>query len=317
MASRIAQWERYSNTARELEECERANISIITPESPQWPVGLRDLKDAPVLLYVWGSLQTTPHTNLAVIGSRKTTNYGRTITEQFSTHLAYAGLTIVSGLALGIDTIAHQSALRAQQPTIAVLGSGLGSLYPRQNIELAHEIAGQGAVVSEYPLATPPDKKTFPQRNRIVAAWVQGTLVTEMPKRSGAMITSNMAMGLGRPVFAVPGPIDRTSSEGCHDLIKRGATLTTDPEQISQALLPAPVAQQLNLDLAGAPPAPTYSSLPPEEQLILSHLTSLEQSVEDLMVATELPIAQLMTSLLSLELKDLATQHAGMNYTTA
>ena len=312
VAKVILNWERYGNAEQELERCAEGGVQVITPASPEWPVGLRDSRDAPVLLYVWGTIdERRDQSPVAVVGSRKMTNYGRSVTEQFTKSLASAGHTIISGLALGIDTIAHQAALEVGQPTIAVLGSGLGAIYPRENLDLAHRIAQCGAVVSEYPLSTNPDKQTFPQRNRIVAAWSRATLVTEMPERSGAMITARFARDLGRPLYAVPGPIDRPSSSGCHLLIREGATLVTDPNHLSQELRPQ--SEQLAFDLET--PSASPSDLSPEEALVYSKLTSLEQSVEELHLATELEISELTSTLLSLELQDLALQHPGMTYT--
>ncbi len=320
----VVDWARHSSAAQELEECERHGIEILTPASPEWPEGLTGSRDAPVLLYVWGSLcRVADHTPVAVIGSRKTTHYGQSVTGQFSRALAQAGHTIISGLALGIDTIAHQSALEMGQRTIAVIGSGLAQLYPRQNKELAQAIIENGAVVSEYPLHTHPDRQTFPQRNRIVAAWAKGTLVTEMPERSGAMITAQFARDLGRPIYAIPGPIDRPSSEGCHRLIQEGAQLVTTPGAIIEDL--APSAAQLDLfapsPVEDTPDAPAAAAplpaLPETEQRLYDQLTSQEISMEELHIATQIPIAELTITLLNLELQGLITQHPGMSYTRA
>ena len=314
VGERIANWKSITNTGKEIEECEKHDIQIITPNSMHWPSGLSDLKDEPVLLYVKGTLEAQDNQAVAIIGSRKTTNYGRVVTSKITKELASSGHPIISGLALGIDTIAHTSALEIGQRTIAVLGSGLGHLYPKQNQKLATEITENGAVVSEYPLFTHPDRQTFPQRNRIVAAWAKATLVTEMPKKSGAMITTNYARNLSREVFAVPGPIDRPSSEGCHLLINQGATLTTHGSQVSQALSPAPT--QLDFDLEAIQltqsPQPTLTTV---ELKLYNCLNSLEQTVEELHIETEIPIQELTTALMSLELQDLAQQHAGMSYT--
>ena len=312
----LSNWSEHANPAHELEECERHGIEIITPDSSQWPATLIGVKDAPVLLYVWGTLRPQEDRSpVAVIGSRKTTNYGRSVTTQLSRDLAHSGHTIISGMALGIDTLAHRAALLAGQRTIAVLGSGLCSLYPKQNIELAREISQQGAVVSEYPLHTNPDKQTFPQRNRIVAAWAKGVLVTEMPERSGAMITANFAKDRGRPIFAVPGPIDRTSSAGCNLLIQQGAHLVTEAVQITSQL--EPQAQQL--DFLNSTPstssAPDLSGLSTEKRAVYEQLTSHEQSVEELHQLTQMPVPALTMALLELELDGLAQQLPGMNYT--
>ncbi len=309
---RIANWKVLTDCIREMDECYANNIQVITQESPDYPENLFHLKDPPALLYVLGSLKNISPP-ISVIGSRKTTHYGRSITAQFTKGLALQGHSIISGLALGIDTIAHQSALLAGQKTIAVLGSGLAHLYPSQNRALAEEIAQNGALVSEFPLHTPPDKQTFPQRNRIVAAWSEATLVTEMPERSGAMITAQFARNLGRPVFAIPGPIDRPSSDGCHKIIREGAILATKPSQISEALKPAS-ASQLSLDLEAV--GVTSVHLKPTEREVLESLTSIEQSVEELHTKMHLSLEDLTSSLFSLEMNNLALQHPGMTYTS-
>ncbi len=316
VADIILNWRNLSDTAYELNECETHGIQLLTPDSPHWPAGLRDSQDAPVLLYSWGKLDPTEDASpVAVIGSRKTTNYGRTVTQQFSRQLAHTGHTIISGLALGIDTIAHQAALDAGQRTIAVLGSGLGSLYPRQNYELATAISQQGAVVSEYPLRTNPDKQTFPQRNRIVAAWAKATLITEMPERSGAMITANFARELGRPIFAIPGPIDRPSSAGCNLLIQQGAILASTSDQISKALTPS----MNQLEFFSEDPAmveANLSILNEQEKAVLAQLTSHEQTIEELHLTTQMAIPDLTIALFNLELNEMAKQHPGMTYTS-
>lgn len=317
VGERIFHWKDLTDTAREMETCERHNLSIITQQDSLYPRALKDLKDPPLLLYVWGTLEEQDQDGIAVIGSRKTTHYGRTFTESFSKHLASAGRTIISGLALGIDTIAHQSALSVNGRTLAVLGSGLASIYPRQNQELAQQIAENGAVVSEFPLFTHPDKQTFPQRNRIVAAWARATLVTEMPNRSGARITTNLARDLGRPVFSIPGQIDQPYSEGCNEIIKEGAHLVTTPGDILTTLQPHQETSQLSLDLEAINgKSPSLSHLSEEESLVLKHLSTTEKTVEELHLETSLPIAELSSSLFSLEMQDLARQHAGMTYTT-
>ena len=316
IAQIISNWEYSTHTQRELDECEQLGIQILTEDSPSWPAALTHSPDAPVVLYVKGSLCPTADTKpIAVIGSRKTTNYGRNTTHQFSSHLASAGHTILSGLALGIDTIAHQAALQQQARTIAVIGSGLCHMYPRENTELAQEIAQNGAVVSEYPLHTHPSKQTFPQRNRIVAQWASATLVTEMPERSGAMITAQFARAAGRPVYAIPGPIDRPSSAGCHLLIREGAHLVTHPQQITQDLSP----QVAQLDLALDSPAPDSPppSLSPHESQVYSALSSQEQSLEELLLLTQLDVPTLSAALFHLEMQSLAKQHPGMTYTRA
>ncbi len=190
----IHDWEDHVDLPGELSSIRSRGLSLLTPGHVAWPTAFDHLPDSPLLLYVWGELQERDTRALAIVGSRKATHYGRTCTRKFSFQLAHAGFTIISGLARGIDTAAHEGALAAKGRTIAVLGSGLGQLYPPENMALAERIAnGHGAVVSEFPIGTRPDTHTFPQRNRIVAGWCEGLVVVECPSRSGALITANLA----------------------------------------------------------------------------------------------------------------------------
>ena len=236
-------WQDHADPATEIRRAREFGAAIITRDDPTFPPALRDCYDAPLLLYVLGELTDRDRHALAIVGSRRATHYGRQVTHKFSFQLARAGFTIVSGLARGIDTSAHEAAIAAAGRTVAVIGSGLARLYPPENLALAERIAdGHGAVVSEFPLDTAPDKQTFPMRNRIVAGWAQGVIVTESPAWSGALITANLATDYGRPVFAVPGPVDRPSSGGCHALIRNGSTLVTDPSQVLDDLGELPFA---------------------------------------------------------------------------
>ena len=205
IASMIASWEDHVDLQGELASIKSRGITLLTPEDSAWPPPFHHLPDAPLLLYVWGNVLETDSRSLAVVGSRKTTHYGRDCTHKLSFQLAHMGLTVISGLARGIDTAAHEGALAAEGRTIAVLGSGLGQVYPPENMALAERIAdGNGAVVSEFPINTSPTRYTFPQRNRIVAGWCEGILVVECAKRSGALIPANLAAEYGKNLFAVP-----------------------------------------------------------------------------------------------------------------
>ena len=229
----IRGWEDKVNLKAELRDVESRGLNIITQDDDAFPDALRKSYDPPLLLYVWGEIKDIDRHAIAIVGSRKTTHYGTQMARQFAFQLAGSGMTVVSGLARGIDTHAHEGAVAAKGRTVAVIGSGLGQIYPPENMALAEKIAsGQGAIVSEFPINTPPSKKTFPMRNRIVAAWSQAVLVVECPEWSGARITANLAGELGKPIFAVPGQIDRPSSAGCHSLIREGATLVTTGQDI-------------------------------------------------------------------------------------
>lgn len=184
----ITQWEEYVDLTKELTEASQRKISIITEEDEDYPASLRNMYDPPLALYIWGNLLEKDKHAISIVGSRKTSNYGRETARKLSLQPASTGMTIISGMARGIDTYAHEGAIASVKNgrTIAVLGSGLGQIYPPENIVLAEKIAADhGAVVSEFPINQPPDKKTFPMRNRIVAAWSNATLVIECPKCFG------------------------------------------------------------------------------------------------------------------------------------
>jgi len=199
---------------------------------PRYPKLLRSSPDCPIALYVSGNIDALGDPQLAVVGSRNPTPQGRETAFAFAHYLAARGLAITSGLAQGIDTAAHRGALAAQGVTLAVLGSGIDVIYPRGNLDLTEDIKQQGALVSEFPLGTPPRRANFPQRNRIIAGLCLGTLVVEAARRSGSLITAREGAERGREVFAVPGSIHNPLSRGCHRLIKQGAKLAESPDDI-------------------------------------------------------------------------------------
>ncbi len=284
---------------RELELLTDAGGWLLTHNDARYPRALAQLQNAPVLLEVLGTLTDADRHAIAIVGSRHCTYYGQECAKRFGYRLAEAGLSVVSGLARGIDTAAHQGAIAARGRTLAVIGSGLGQLYPRENEALAQRIARQGAVLSEFPFLAPPNPQTFPYRNRIVAGWCTNLLVVEAGERSGALITAHLAIDQGRQVYAIPGQIDRDSSLGTNRLIQQGAKLVTCAEEILEdleELFHSPPAQHNG----GIPPA---LPLPEEETLLLEALASGERSVEDLVDRTGLSAGQVSASLLSLELK--------------
>ncbi len=241
-ATVIAGWRQSIDLDREHRRIRETGVTVLTPADDDYPAPLREMIDGPLVLYVMGQLTAADARAVAVVGSRRTTNYGVQSARRLSFQLAGAGMTVISGLARGIDTAAHEGALAANGRTVAVIGSGLGQLYPPENQALAERIAANGAVVTEFPIDYPPDKQSFPLRNRIVAGWALGTLVVEAPGRSGALITANQALDYGRNVYAVPGPIDRPSSLGANRLIQEGARLVMDAadivDDLSQLLPP-------------------------------------------------------------------------------
>ena len=212
--------------------------SIVTLGDPRYPPSLLETADPPLLLYTQGRCELLRADSMAVVGSRNPTPQGTENAHAFANHLSRAGLTIVSGLALGIDAAAHTGGLEGRGSTIAVVGTGLDRVYPRQNRELAHRIAIEGLVVSEFPLGTSPRSENFPVRNRIIAGMTRGTLVVEAALRSGSLITARMAIEAGRDVFAIPGSIHSPQARGCHALIKQGAKLVDRAEDVLEELTP-------------------------------------------------------------------------------
>src|SRR3972149_1633132 len=215
------------NLESELTKINKLNIKLITPENSTWPKLLSEISRPPYLLYCLGDEKVLNDLSIGVVGSRKFTAYGKLACEKIVWGLAQNNLTIVSGLALGIDTIAHKAALENETKTIAVLGTGLNFIYPRINFRLAEQIQSQGCLISEFPLGTVGMPGNFPQRNRIISGITIGILVVEAAIKSGALITANFSLEQNREVFAVPGSIFNPQSEGCLNLIKMGAKTTT------------------------------------------------------------------------------------------
>jgi len=222
----------------ELARCAELGIDLVTRDSPQYPQALGRIHDPPGVLYCRGTIEPRDELAVAIVGSRRCTVYGRQQAERLAGALARAGVTIISGLARGIDAAAHRGALEAGGRTIAVLGTGLASIYPPEHAELATSVARQGSVLTEMSLDTAPLPGLFPQRNRIISGMSLGVVVIEASRNSGALHTVRHALEQGREVFAVPGRIDSLASEGCHDIIRDGATLVRHADDILQGLGP-------------------------------------------------------------------------------
>jgi len=308
VASSIAHWQDKVDLPAELARIQEFGARVITGESPEYPRMLREISNPPIVLYVWGELTERDQHALGVVGSRQTSHYGLECAKKLSYQLAYAGLTVVSGLARGIDTAAHQGALAAQGRTIAVIGSGLMDLYPPENLGLAEKIAASGAVISEFPMTFPPSTQTFPYRNRIVAGWGSGLLVVEAGQKSGALITATQALEHGRLVYAVPGQIDRPTSAGSNRLIQQGAKLVTGASDILddlRMLFPEPRKTT-------ASTAP--STLSTEEQTILSTVDIAETPLDLIVTKSGLPMPKVASTLLALEMKRLVKQLPGQQF---
>lgn len=303
----ISEWERQTDLPGELERIQEFGAQVITQSSPEYPRQLLQIHNPPIVLYVWGTLTPDDSQSISVVGSRKTSHYGLESAKKLSYQLAYAGLTVISGLARGIDTAAHQGALAAKGRTIAVIGSGLQELYPPENADLAAKIAESGAVVSEYPMAYPPSTQTFPYRNRIVAGWSRGLLVVEAGLKSGALITADQAIEAGRLVYAVPGQIDRPTSFGSNRLIQQGAKLVMSASDILDDLNSLfPERRILETRKADELP-PGITS---EEATVLAIMEG-EMTPDLIVEKSNLPLPKVSASLLTLEIKRLVRQLPG------
>jgi DNA processing protein len=288
-----------------------AGIEVLTWQSERYPRLLREVAAPPPVLYVAGRLQEMDSWSVAVVGTRRLTPYGRQITRELVAGLARSNVTIVSGLARGIDGIAHKTALDVGGRTIAVLGSGLASIYPPEHRGMARQIVdnGQGAVISEYALDTPPDAKNFPPRNRIISGLSLGTIVVEAGERSGALITADFAAEQDREVFAVPGNINSHASRGPNRLIQQGAKLVSSVEDVLEELNLTMVTQQVAVQIALPESA--------EEAALLAHLSPQPVHVDELTRASGLTSAEVGSTLALMELKGMVQQVGGMKYVLA
>ena len=318
MADSIRAWEELVDLPEEQRRMEEHGIEPLTLDDEAYPPALREIHDPPPLLYVKGELLDRDRHAIGVVGSRRVTHYGRESARRLSFQLAHAGITVISGLARGIDTAAHEAALAAGGRTIAVLGSGIGNVYPPENLALAERIAEQGAVISEFPVLYVPDRQSFPLRNRIVSGMSQGILVVEAPARSGALITANQAMEQGRNVYAVPGPIDRPNSEGCHRLIQDGAKLVLDSRDVLEEMEflfdPSSPARS-DAEGPAKSPSPVLATLDDSERRVLDAIGDEEIPIDALIEAADLPSAIVSATLLKLEMKRLVKPLPGKYYT--
>lgn len=292
--------------ARERKRMAARGLRFLTLRDAEYPALLREIHQPPPVLYIRGSWTDADRRAVAIVGSRDATPYGRGVADRLGCDLAVRGLTIVSGLARGIDAAAHRGALRAGGRTIAVLGSGADIIYPSEHRKLAEGIAQQGALLSEFPLGTNPHPGNFPQRNRLISGLCLGVIVVEAAVDSGALITANHALEQGREVFAVPGVARGRLSQGCHRLIKAGAKLTERWEDVMEELgVQAPTLQE------------TVPQLPPvdgEERRVLSLLREEPVHIDVLIAASKLPVPVVAASLLSLEMKGWVKQLSGKTF---
>ncbi|MBA3825568.1 MAG: DNA-protecting protein DprA [Ktedonobacterales bacterium] len=294
---------------REMERLAHSGVTALTLRDDDYPRLLREISLPPAVLYVRGMLLPQDEMALAIVGTRRISTYGKQVTQRLATELVGRGLTIVSGLARGVDAIAHTAALEANGRTIAVLGCGPDLVYPPEHAKLAERIAAQGAVVSEFAVGMPPEAGNFPARNRIISGLSLATLLTEAPQGSGALITANFATDQGRDVLAVPGNITQRNSAGCNDLIKHGASCVTAVDDVVDALNLHLVPQQLDMR-ALLPEDPT-------EARILALLSDEPRHADEVCQMAQLPTGTVTSTLMMLELKGMARHLGNMLYVTA
>lgn len=278
-------------------EQDRSRRQVVTLGDPDYPAALLEMEDPPLMLYRLGMLATAPRRALAMVGSRNPTPQGLQNARRFAKAFGEAGVTVVSGMALGIDGAAHEGAMDGARPdvvaTIAVVGTGLDRVYPKQHLQLARRIAERGMIVSEYPLGTPPLQQNFPRRNRLIAGLSQGTLVVEAALQSGSLITARLAAEQGKEVFAIPGSIHSPHARGCHALLRQGAKLVESAHD---------VLEDLKLVLPAAAPAFTMEEPEGEDHALLEALGFDPMGLDALVARTGLPTSQLQAQLLELEL---------------
>ena len=296
----------------ELEKVRAAGARIVTIDESGYPVMLKSIHDPPPVLYVKGELKESDALALAVVGTRRASFYALKEARSLAAALASMGFTIVSGLARGIDAAAHEGALQAGGRTIAVFGTGLGTVFPPENADLASRVAGAGALVSEFPVDYPVLSENFPRRNRIVSGLAMGVLVVEGSETSGAMITARLAMEQGREVFAVPGQIDNPKSRGPHRLIRDGARLVESVEDILDELGPLPVA--VRTDRVATVQDAQVLRLNSREQRIYSLLDSVPKNIDELTRLSGVGVSEVTGTLTVLELRKLAGQLAGKRF---
>jgi DNA processing protein len=294
---------------REIAICREKGVSIVTENDATYPRALSEIPDPPGILFVRGEIRPQDAIAVAIVGSRHATSYGKSIAEQLASSLARAGVTIVSGLARGIDAAAHRGALEAGGRTIGVLGSGVLNIYPPEHAELALDVIKSGAIVSETPPQSPPLAGAFPQRNRIITGMSLGVIVVEASDRSGALISARHAMEQNREVFAVPGRVDSRMSRGCHRLLRDGAKLVETADDVLEELGPL-VSPALSAD-GQQVHHPAELMLNELEQQVLAAIGSDPTQVDQVVTSSGLPVSQVLSTLSVLEMRRLVRRISG------
>jgi len=289
---------------KQLEQLNKNKIDILSYWDENYPERLKKIYDPPAFLFIKGSIIPQDDLSIGIVGSRATSQYGKSVTEQFSKDLIELKFTIISGMARGIDSVAHKTALKSGGRTIAVLGSGIDNIYPPENNKLLEQIAENGAVISEYPLGTYPDAGNFPKRNRIISGLSLGVLITEAGAKSGALITAFQALEQNREVFAVPGPINSGKSAGSNQLIKEGAKLVQGVQDIIREL-------ENQIEVRIKTPIIKPPNLKSLDKVIYDLLQDEPQHVDNLAMKSGKSVPEVLTVLLTLELMGIVKQLSG------
>ncbi|MBI5740202.1 MAG: DNA-protecting protein DprA [Nitrospirae bacterium] len=310
-AGRIAGFNQWDVVRQEIEKAKKNNVRLIAGNNPAYPEALKRIHGAPPVLYVKGELKEADKYAVAIVGSRTATEYGAQMAEKISRTLASSGLTVVSGMARGIDSVSHTAALRARGRTIAVLGSGLDMPYPPENRGLMSAIASSGAVVSEFPFGTKPEKENFPRRNRIISGLSLGVVVIEATLDSGSLITASYALEQNREVFSVPGNVTSGGSRGTNDLIKKGAKLIESAEEVIEDLGPQIKGVLRERKISSHKPLPALTG---DEKALYDSLGDAPKHIDSIIREMNMPTARALSVLLSLELKGVVRQMQGKRF---
>jgi DNA processing protein len=315
LTHKIVAAEQEIDVEEEIELCRQQGIDILTEAHAAYPRMLREICDPPGVLFMKGTLRPADALAIGIVGTRHATPYGLRQAERLAGSLARAGLTIVSGLARGIDAAAHRGAMVAGGRTLAVLASGVMNIYPPEHDQLAVEVAAHGALLSESPPRAVPLAGTFPQRNRIISALSLGVIVVEAGARSGALITARHAMEQGREVFAVPGNVDGRCAQGCHRLIRDGAKLVETADDVLEEL--GPLVESTPRDDGPAVRHPAELLLNEVEQQVLAAIGTEATLIDKIVVDTGLPVPQVLSTLSVLEMRHLVRRLSGTNVARA
>ncbi|HSB52155.1 MAG TPA: DNA-processing protein DprA [Dissulfurispiraceae bacterium] len=316
-AKNIADFSAWRDVDRTMEDIRRSGAAVLTYTSEGYPASLRQIEDAPLLLYMRGTVEEHDRYAIAIVGSRAMTDYGQIMAERLARDLASRGITVVSGMARGIDTAAHRGALRAGGRSIAVLGSGVDTPYPPENKRLYEQLSGSGCVISEFPPGTPPFKENFPKRNRLISGLSLGVVVVEAAADSGSLITARCALDQGKEVFAVPGNVTSPWSEGTNPLLKNGAKLVQGVDDILEEIAPlvkAYLRSSSGTSGQGASDPLDKLEISEEEKAICGILGAEPKHVDAIAREAQMAPSRLLPLLLSLEIRGVVRQIEGKRF---